>query len=136
MVLMRLLASLMLVIGATAYAQDQQTAVEVEAKIFDGNRLVGQPRVVAAPGRVVVLTADKEGGYRLRLTAFPATEGGGATVSSNVELREGGRWELVAQPTLTLDANGTGSVKLRRSSGGLFRMEVRVRPVAGETASR
>lgn len=117
--------------AASMSQSDQAGRYLLNISLYDGERLVGQPRLTVLDGRSAIVTVDKAGGYSLRLVAtnIAGTTGGRVRLSAEVFYREGEGWRQVAAPSMSFALGQAASVQSQQRGAGnrSFRMEVLAR---------
>lgn len=112
-------------------AQSSAEIYGIEMKLFDGDRLVGNPKVTAEAGSPVILTLDRDGGYSMRLTARPAEAAGEVAFDAEIYLQSAGQWVAAARPQMRLQQGEASTLETTRKSAAAgerskFRFEIEV----------
>ena len=115
--------------GALQTSQPNPRHYRLHISLFDGHRLVGQPRITVADARPAIVTVEREGGYSIRLVATQPAEqsqSGRVRLAAEVFYVDGGKWRQVAAPRLTLAVGTTATVESqpRGTASRAFKMEV------------
>ncbi len=129
--LVSFLALLVTPLAASALQTDQTKPrhYQLQISLFDGDRLVGRPRVKVADGTPAIISIGREGGYSIRLVATRAegqSQIGKVRLAAEVFFREGSGWRQVAAPRLSfaLGTTATFETQPRGTPFRGFRMEV------------
>lgn len=106
------LVFLLLLSASSAGAQSPAGDVfSVQARIFAGDDLLGQPRIQAMSASEVAMTVDGPRGYSLRLTVEDDAERAGVSdpikLNARLYFTDGSRWVLVGTPSIRMSAGGT-----------------------------
>lgn len=128
--LVSLLALLVTPLTAGALQTDQTTLrhYQLQISLFDGDRLVGQPRIKVADASPATFSVEREGGYSIRLVAARVEEQSEISkvrLAAEVFFREGIGWRQVAAPRLILALGTTATLETQpRGTSRGFRMEI------------
>lgn len=127
------LFSILIVSTGAAMAQTPERGFEVETTLYDGDRVVGRPKVNAREHHDVIVEVAKEGGYRLRLRVDGQSgdvSSNAATVTSHIQFFRQNRWHDVASPILTVGDKGIATMRINVASGNdgrPFQIDVKLR---------
>ena len=126
-------ALLALISGSASIAQRPASPsifYETQFDIVYSDRTLGNPRISMVEGQPVIMSFERANGYSLRSILTRKSFNGRVLANLDLELfvEQGGRWQRVATPQLSLPFGGESSFELQRPGGGqpLLRLGVKV----------
>lgn len=100
----------------------------VTMQIFEGERIVGEPKFLMESGSTATVIRANEDGYSLRsqIDTSDLQKSGQVKLSSLLYLAKSDGWVKVAQPNVTMKLNSKSSISVPGVGSGAVRIEVSV----------
>lgn len=121
--------SYLLLSSVSGYAAPAKTNLYyVTMQIFEGERIVGEPKFLMESGSTATVIRADENGYSLRsqIDTSDLQQTGHVKLSSLLYLAKSNGWVKVAQPNVTMKLKSKSSISVPGVGGGAVRIEVSV----------